>query len=307
MPDFPVHQDDAGQRLDRFLRKLLPQATLGHVHKLLRTGRVTVGGTRQPGAHRLCGGEIVTVRADVELVEALRAKPRAAARAGALTVVHRDEHLLVLDKPGGLAVHGGSDVADHLLGRVAAVGGRGGAWTFQPAPAHRIDRGTSGLVAFGLSAAGLRGMAARFREGLVRKLYLALVRGEPRPRAGEIDLPLRRGEGRAGRPKTAVAAAGKAARTRYRLLEHRRGVSLLEVELDGGRTHQIRAHLAAIGLPVLGDRRYGDRGPGFADRHRIALHAARLRFDHPVTQAPLDLEAPCPRDLRDVLDRLEGA
>ena len=320
MPDFSVHADDAEQRLDRFLRKLLPRATLGHVHKLLRAGRVTIGGERADGGRRLRAGEVVSVHADGELLAQLRA-PRhgdasarrgaAARRAGAeLAVVHDDAHLLVLDKPGGLAVHAGSGIDDDLLGRVARLlpsardPDHGRPWTFRPAPAHRIDRGTSGLVVFGLSAAGLRGMAAAFRTGRVGKTYLALVRGRPPAARGEIDLPLAARSGAdAARPKTVPYAEGKAARTRWRVQRRRGGLTLLEVEIEGGRTHQIRAHLAAVGLTIAGDRRYGDRGRAFADPHRIGLHAARLEFAHPVTAQHLALEAPCPADLNEMFER----
>jgi 23S rRNA pseudouridine955/2504/2580 synthase len=270
-----IHEDDAGQRLDRLLRKLLPGATLAHVFKLLRQGRVRLDGARAEGATRVAAGQVLRVAVSDAVLQELRGVPRRkAARAGEVVVVHRDAHLLVADKPAGLALHGGSGVAgDTLEARVRALVGARGAAVFQPAPAHRLDRGTSGLVVFGLSGAGLRGFTALLRAREVRKTYLALVRGVPRPSAGVIDLPV----------------AGQRAVTRYAVRSRRGGEALLELMLDTGRRHQIRAHLAAIGHPVLGDRRYGGD-----DAQRLMLHAWRLSFAHPVDGHALDLEAPPP-------------
>lgn len=307
---FHVSPDDAGQRLDRFIRKLLPAATLGHLQKLLREGRITLDGDRAAGKARLTHGAIVAFDVDPKLLEQLR-RPRrrvmrpwgSGAALASLRVVFRDEHLLVIDKPGGLPVHAGTGVGDdHLVARVLPLLPQGEALTFRPAPAHRIDRGASGLVIFGLSGEGLRQMVERFRQNQVQKTYLALVRRQPKEALGEVDTPLAPAKpNSASRPRAVPAADGKPARTRWRHVETRGGLSLLEVEIEYGRTHQIRAHLASVGMPLAGDRRYGDPEPLVGAEGRFGLHAARLAFAHPVTGTPVALEAPLPADLAGLL------
>jgi 23S rRNA pseudouridine955/2504/2580 synthase len=278
--------------LDRFLRKAFPRAPLGQIFAGLRHGQVRVGDERAQGARRLVVGDRIEVTGDLALLAARATPaPTSPARHADLAIVYHDEHLLVLDKPAGLALHGGTGIVDHLVGRVHAWLGARRGHTFALAPAHRIDRGTSGLVVFGISPAGLRGFTAAVREGLVRKTYLALVHGAP-DAAGVVDLPLHRGDEARG-PKVRVDAAGQRARTRFATLAKRGDRTLLAVELDTGRTHQIRAHLAALGCPIVGDSRYGraDRAP------RLMLHAWRLAFAHPVHAAQLELEAPAPAPL----------
>lgn len=286
-----IGPEDASQRLDRFLRKVLPQASLGQIFGAVRRGEVRVNAARVEAGYRLRVGDRVELGPGLEA--ALRPRPGTSPPPAApadLQIVHRDSDLLVVIKPAGLALHPGTGVREHLVGRVHARFGGGSGHSFRIAPAHRLDRDTSGLVVFGLSAAGLRGFTASLREGRVAKSYLALVHGSA-PARGEIDLPLQRAaDAAAGARMRPSLADGVAALTRFARLEQRRGHALLAVELVTGRTHQIRAHLAAIGLPIVGDRRYG-RADG-ADR--LHLHAWRLRCPHPVTGLTLELEAPPP-------------
>lgn len=292
MPELRIAADDAEQRLDRFLRKVLPGATLGHLHKLLRQGAVRVNGARAEGRLRLVEGDVVALQVGDDLFASLARRAVAAVPTSrrALEVVHRDEHLVVVVKPSGLALHPGSGVREHLLGAVQALVGTGAGLSFRVAPAHRLDRDTSGLCVFGVSARGLRGFTALLREGAVRKVYLAVVHGVP-PAAATIDLPLlvEDGDGPPG-VKTRVDPRGQRARTHYRRVADDGARSLLEVELDTGRTHQIRAHFADCGHALVGDRRYGR--PDGAER--LMLHAWRLQFVHPVTGVSLALEAPPP-------------
>ncbi len=209
-----------------------------------------------------------------------------------LAVVFRDEDLLVVDKPAGLAMHPGTGVHDHLLGRVHRLLGASRGHSFRVAPAHRLDRDTSGLVVFGVSAQGLRGFTALLRDHAVRKTYLARVHGLPPPQ-GEIDLSLARHDASVG-PKMHVQADGVAALTRYRVVATLAQRAVLEVELATGRTHQIRAHFAAIGYPLVGDHRYG-RADG---ARRLCLHAWRLEFAHPINGDALCLVATPPPELR---------
>jgi 23S rRNA pseudouridine955/2504/2580 synthase len=298
VPELRIHDDDAGQRLDRFLRKLLPNAPLGLLHRLVRQGAVRVDGERASGSTRLAAGQVVRLALADERFAELAAddEPRPIA-GGELAIVHRDPHILVIDKPGGLALHGGTGIGDdHLMARVAAMLGHGDARTFRPAPAHRIDRATSGLVVIGTSAEGLRGMAALFRSRSVDKTYFAVVEGRPVPPSGRVDVPLAIADRGVGGRKSAPDDAGVPARTGYRTRSRHGALTLLEVDIDTGRTHQIRAHLATLGTPVVGDRRYGATRSKWRSA-RIALHAHRLRFTHPVDGRALDLVAPLPADI----------
>jgi 23S rRNA pseudouridine1911/1915/1917 synthase len=164
--------------------------------------------------------------------------------------------------------------------------------TFAPSPAHRLDRGTSGLVAIGLSPLGLAGLAAAFRDGRVAKAYTAVVEGVPRPPRGTIDAPLRVvAAADARRPKVVVDAGGKPARTDFRVVERGARVALVHLVPHTGRTHQLRAHLAHLGHPIAGDRRYGARLVGVG---RLMLHAAELTLPHPRSGARVHCEEPPP-------------
>ncbi|MBK8976618.1 MAG: RluA family pseudouridine synthase [Planctomycetes bacterium] len=305
MIELTVHDDDAGQRLDRFLRKLLPEAPLALIHRLVRTGAVRVGGARCDGSRRLAPGDAVSLALDDARFAALRGGERAPRpprptrpAPAAVRVLHRDADLWIVDKPAGLAVHGGTGQRDDLAARVRALAAgdtAAAALTFRPAPAHRLDRGTSGVVAFGVSARGLRAFVAALRDGRVDKRYLAITTRAPSPAAGVIDAPLAVADAGGDRPKARTAVDGLLARTTYRTLAiGATGLALVEVRLDTGRTHQIRAHLASRGCPLVGDHRYGALRDPRLPPGRIALHAARLSFPHPADGRPCVVESPLP-------------
>lgn len=298
-----ITDDEAGQRLDRWLRKLMPQMPLGAIFKHLRAGRVRIDGAKGKQDLRLVTGMLVRLelpKADLEAViaappkrEPSRERPTMPFRGVEPRIIHRDEHMLVIDKPPGMRAQpgsgaGGRDLVSWLdarkLGRRSA--------TFAPAPAHRLDRGTSGLVAIGLSPAGLRGLTAAFRDDRAQKVYFAVVHGVPRAAKGTIDAPLREVPGAfVDAPKVVVDPAGKPARTDYEVVRSRGERALLRLVLHTGRTHQIRAHLAHLGHPIVGDVRYGAKermGDGFM------LHAAELALPHPVTGTLLRLRAELP-------------
>ena len=305
-----IGPDDAGQRVDRFVRKYLPRATFSLVFKLLRTKQIVVNGRKARPEDRLKPGDEVTLFLGERLRD-LRgeAAPSRAAAPPPLEVLHRDEHVLAVNKPARLLVHEG-DAGDEptlLEGVLRAFPGRRG-HTFRPALAHRLDRDTSGVVLVGLSAEGLRGLEDALRRRKVRKTYLALVVGVPGPREGTIDAPLRRQESPGGdRPKVFVGGArDPEAVTSYRVVGEGNGCALVEAFPRTGRTHQIRVHLAHIGHPVLGDGTYGDRRANAEakSRHglwRQFLHAARVELRHPVTGEDLVVDAPLPEELLRVL------
>lgn len=299
MHDVAITELEAGQRLDRWLRKLLPSVPLGAIFQKLRSGAIRVDGKKAAGSLRLAAGMKVSLPPGARTAAE---PPLAQARTGPLPdelrprIVHRDEHLLVLGKPAGLAVHGGSGIVHSVVDWLDAqdLGGRSA--TFRPSPAHRLDRGTAGLLVVGLSPAALRALTAAFRDGAVQKVYHAVVRGVPTPRVGAIDAPLAELEApRAAGPKVAVRADGQAARTEYEVVRSGGGSALLRVRPQQGRQHQIRAHLAWLGHPIVGDRRYGEAS---ATERVLLLHCSELAFPHPATGAPFVAREPVPAELR---------
>lgn len=220
-----------------------------------------------------------------------------------LAIVHEDADVLVIDKPPFVLVHPTSPGQDRTLSH-------GVAWHFERTglrakvrPVHRIDRDTSGLVLFAKSSVAHAGLDRSLREGLVERAYLALVHGVVTEDSGVIDAPI-------GRHQTqpqlrAVRPGGERAVTRWKVVERFPAATLLELELETGRTHQIRVHAAHIGHPVVGDRQYGGRGVGGLKRQ--ALHAFRLAFDHPTTGERIVLEAPLPDDIRQAAESARGA
>jgi 23S rRNA pseudouridine955/2504/2580 synthase len=295
---------EAGQRFDRYLRKLLRTMPLVAIMKHLRQGDLRLDGKKADGSVRLAEGMKVTLRlpaADLAAIEA-GAERRPAAPAGAVTrippelrpkIVYRDDDVLVIDKPPGLAVMPGTGREnEHLVAWLdqQRLGTRTA--TFAPAPAHRLDRGTSGLVAIGLSPAGLRGLTAAFRDDAVQKVYVAVVHGCPSEPRGTIDAPLRvRTDAGKKEPKVVVDPAGQTARTDYEVLERGVRATLLRLLLHTGRTHQIRAHLAHLGCPIVGDERYGSTGKA---GEGFLLHAAELSFPHPCGGGRVHCTAPTP-------------
>lgn len=300
-----IGEAEAGQRLDRLLRKLLADLPLSAIFRLLRSGRIRVDGRKAEGSLRLVAGMRVQLRlsgADTAALDPQAAAPplpaeRAASLAKELQprIVHRDDDLLIVDKPAGLASQPGSGragrnlvdwlLAAELVPRTA---------TFAPAPAHRLDAGTSGLVAIGLSPVGLRGLAAAFRDDAVDKVYQAIVHGVPEPPQGRIDAPLRVVLQAGPRePKVVVDPAGQPAVTDYSVVAHGAGVARLRLVLHTGRTHQLRVHLQHLGHAIVGDRRYGSlRDLG----KRFLLHAAELTLPHPRSGERMQFTARPPRD-----------
>jgi 23S rRNA pseudouridine955/2504/2580 synthase len=297
--------NDGGPRADRVLRKLLPDAPLALLHRLLRQGKVRIGKTRLRAQDAVEGGSAIALGITPEqflefraVAQASKAPQRALPR---VPVVFEDDSILVIDKPAGLAVQPGTGRESvHLLAwleghcppETSSLTG------FRPAPAHRIDRPTSGLVVIGKTSAALRALTAAFRDGKIQKTYLAVVEGRWAGARGTIDLAIETKDRGPGQSRSRVATSGKTARTHWTLRSHGAGRSLLEITLETGRTHQIRAHVAALGHPIVGDRRYGSRDTALRQGERIALHAASLEFAHPIDGTTLTVHAELPADLR---------
>jgi 23S rRNA pseudouridine1911/1915/1917 synthase len=211
-----------------------------------------------------------------------------------LEVIYEDEDIAVVNKPPGMVVH---PAPGHYTGTlVHALLGRGGSWSAtggaaRPGIVHRLDKGTSGLIVVARNDMSHRALSSQLKDRSLSRTYLAIVRGVMKDDAGELEGPI--GRHPKERKRMAVVSGGRFARTRYEVVERTRGHTLVRCELDTGRTHQIRVHLAALGYPVAGDAEYGGREPGL---DRPMLHAWRLRLQHPRTGADLSFEASPPAD-----------
>lgn len=210
-------------------------------------------------------------------------------------MLYEDDDFVVVVKPAGMVVHPAPGHSSGTL--VHALLGLGGTWSAaggeaRPGIVHRLDAGTSGLMLAARNDAAHRALAGQLAARSLSRTYLAIVRGRPPAERGVLEGPI--GRSPRDRKRMAVVERGRPARTHYRLLEQRRDLSLLELELDTGRTHQIRVHLAALGHPVAGDAAYGGRRAG--EPGRPMLHAACLRLRHPSTGEALEFEAPPPAD-----------
>ncbi len=315
--------DDKGARLDRFLAQKLPQLSRTRLKALILAGEVTTsGGTIKDPEYRVKPGESVEVR-----VPPLRAA-RPKAEKIPLDVIHEDKDVIVIDKPAGLVVHPApGNAAGTLVNALIAhcgksLSGIGG--EKRPGIVHRLDKETSGLLVVAKNDRAHRSLAAQFadhgKSGGLQRRYLALVWGVPSPLQGTIDKPI--GRDPRSRVKMSVRTGGRRAVTHYKVRKIFKGkdgkpvASLLECELETGRTHQIRVHLAKIGHPLLGDETYGKGFQSRASRlspaarealkvlGRQALHAYLLGFMHPASGKGLRFESNPPKTLANLIGAL---
>ncbi len=285
-------------RLDLLLIRGHPELSRRKAREVIEKGHVSVDGARvrEPGREVPDGATVVLDRNRPAL-------PRVRC---SLSILFEDEHLIIVDKPAGLLSvpsEPGLRDEDTALARVQEYAHRLKPHRGFAERVHRLDRDTSGALAFALSHEARAGLIRTFRAHRIERVYLALVGGEPPTDRGEVGLPLREAwlSGR-----KAIAQRGEPAEpalTRWSVRERLKGAALLEVRLETGRQHQIRVHLAHIGLPVLGDAVYG-REMRSASAGRPMLHASRLAFDHPITGERVFAESPMPEDMRRVLVRL---
>jgi 23S rRNA pseudouridine1911/1915/1917 synthase len=266
-----------------------------HAQRLLGDGRALIDGERRRSSDRLRGGEQVAVELSAAVDSSLIGEDIP------LTVVYEDDDLLVVDKPAGLVVHpaaghAGGTLVNALLGRAERLGQPLGsvAGVGRPGIVHRLDKDTSGLLVVAKTDAAQASLMRQFGDRSVEKEYVALVRGVPSSRRGRIEAPV--GRDPRNRQRMAVVDGGRDAVTEYEVLATGGGHALLVLQPRTGRTHQIRAHLAYLDLPIVGDLRYGG-GPGPGDLRRQFLHAARLAFDLP-GGARLAVRSRLPDDLR---------
>ncbi|HET7332644.1 RluA family pseudouridine synthase [Dyella sp.] len=291
-----------GQRIDNALVTLLKGVPKSMIYRLLRTGQVRVNGKRAKPDTRLAQGDTLRIP-PVRVAErpAEQGAPQAALAAVADAVIFEDKHFLVIDKPAGMASHGGSGVS---FGAIELLR--------QARPkdhlelVHRLDRDTSGVLVFARTRAGLTGLQAAIRAGEVTKQYLCLMVGRPNKAKFDVNAPLKKSVLQGGERMVRVAEDGKPSLTFFREMEQYPGARLMQATLGTGRTHQIRVHAAHVGHPLAGDPKYGDKEANkrFRDLglHRLFLHASNLSFE--LDGRAYGFSAPLPDDLKDVLDRL---
>ena len=292
--EFTAGQDS--ERLDRFLADRNTGLSRSRLHSLIAEGMVTLNGAAGRPSQRVRAGDRVTLIVPAPRVADVSPQPIP------LTVVYQDAELIVVDKPAGLSVHPGpghpdGTLVNALLALCPDIQGVGG--VIRPGIVHRLDKDTSGLMVVAKTEAVHRSLSEQIKARKVDKGYLALAIGVPDPPQGRVDAPISRDPRH--RKRMAVVLGGRDSRTAYRVLERIAGYSLLELDLETGRTHQIRVHLAYLGHPLLGDGVYGKRSP-LLERH--FLHAHRLGFQHPLSGETLELRSELPPDLAQVVEEL---
>jgi 23S rRNA pseudouridine1911/1915/1917 synthase len=300
-----VPEGVAGERIDSALTRVLGLSRTAVV-KLLEDGDITTGGKAMPKSDRVTAGQVI----DVLMPAPVNTDPIPLTPLDGLTIVYDDQDIVVIDKPIGCAAHPspgwtGPTVVGALMAAGYSVSTSGPAE--RQGIVHRLDVGTSGLMIVAKSDKAFHVLKDAFRNRTVEKIYHAMVQGHLDPTTGTIDAPIDR------HPKEdhrfAVVATGKESITHYEVIEFYRGVSMVKVELETGRTHQIRVHFSALHHPLVGDTTYG-ADPVLAKSLQMTrpwLHAAQLRFAHPVTGQALDFHAPYPPDLTRSLALLSDA
>jgi len=301
-----VGEDGVGQRIDNYLLKRLKGVPKSHVYRILRSGEVRINKGRATADRRLAAGDLVRVP-PVRIAEKQDGQP---APARDFVVVFEDEAVVVIDKPAGVAVHGGSGVSYGVIEQMRRA--RPSARFLELA--HRLDRETSGLLLIGKKRSALTRLHDQFRDGVIDKRYFALVKGHWRDQLRNVKFPLLKYLTAEGERRVRVSPDGKDAHSIMRLQGRWATTwgefSLLEVELRTGRTHQIRVHLAHLGFPIVGDEKYGDfslnRDLQKVGLKRMFLHAASIRLPHPLSGETLALTTPLPAELAQFVGKVEN-
>jgi 23S rRNA pseudouridine955/2504/2580 synthase len=304
-----VSDDESGLRLDRWFQRHFPELGHGALQKLLRTGQVRIDGKRVEGKDRVEPGQ--TIRLPPGVTAAPPAKPRAIPTVSDRDaeeirglVIHKDDQVIVLNKPPGLAVQGGTGTERHVDGMLDAL--RFGL-DERPRLVHRLDKDTSGLLLIARTGQAAKRLGESFRDRETEKLYWAVVVGVPPKAEGAIDLPLAKRPGARDRELMQVDHEdGQKALTHFQVLDRAaKRAALLALWPRTGRTHQLRVHCAAIGCPILGDGKYGGEEAllaAVADARRLHLHARRLALPHPSGKGELVIDAQPPPHFRRTVD-----
>lgn len=300
-----IGEENVGQRIDNFLTTHLKGVPKSHVYRILRKGEVRVNGGRCKAERKLALGDLVRIPPVRVATPTEKSIPNAAQERLADRILYEDDHFLVVDKPTGMAVHGGSGLSYGVIESLRAM--RPEAKFLELV--HRLDLETSGCLLVAKKRSALRHLHELFRnEHQVKKVYLALLNGAWAKKHFEVDAPLKKNILQSGERVVKVAKDGKPARTDFRRLRKFASATLVEANLMTGRTHQIRVHAGSMGHPILGDSRYGDETANAEFRRlglkRLFLHAAELAFAHPRDNRPFKVKAPLPSELQNFLENL---
>ncbi len=299
-----VDDDRDGQRIDNFLLGQLKGAPRSLIYRILRTGEVRINGKRAKPDTRIAGGDQIRIPpVRLEPPTDHGEPPAAPMERVAASIVYEDKALLALNKPSGIATHGGSGISFGIIELMRKL---------RPTESlelvHRLDRDTSGLLVIAKKRSALTELQRLIREGRLEKRYLTLLVGEIPQKPFTVDQPLLKSTLQGGERMVRVDPEGKASVSHFKRIDLLGGHSYTEVRIDTGRTHQIRVHSAHVGHPVAGDEKYGDKEANKSLKasglKRLFLHAASLRFALKDGEQPYVLNAPLPDDLRLVIDRL---
>jgi RluA family pseudouridine synthase len=319
MNNMKVDQDNEGVRIDRILRKQMVTVTLSEIYRFIRKGTVKVNGKKVKQNYRVKSGDIISV--NIPYVALASENKKVPDKVASLvhteffrqnfTILYEDEDLLACNKPSGLVVHSGTghqrhdtliDLATSYLKNSSGKNSYN-----EPVLVHRLDRDTSGVILIAKNRKILRFLHSSIRNREVEKKYIALCHGVPKKKKGEIDLSLTRTHERNSGMKVKVQKGGKSSLSSYSVINSKKNISLVEIKLHTGRTHQIRVHTAHLSCPVIGDIRYGDhdRDTQFFKNHqvkpRLFLHAESIAFHHPTLNRVITLSAPVPEVFEKVL------
>ena len=288
-----ITEEEAGQRIDNYLLRVCKGVPKSHVYRILRSGEVRVNKGRIDQLYRLVAGDMVRIP-PIRIAEKAEGSHVPAAE---FNVIFEDAHLLVIDKPAGVAVHGGSGVSFGVIEQLRAA--RPEAKFLELV--HRLDRDTSGLLLLAKKRSALTSLHEQMRDGHTDKRYLTMVAGDWKNARQHVKLALHKYSTADGERRVAVQADGQASHTVFTLLKKFKDFALLEAELKTGRTHQIRVHTSASGFPILGDDKYGDFALNKALQKatdargtlkRMFLHAYQITFTHPESGKIMTLKAP---------------
>jgi 23S rRNA pseudouridine955/2504/2580 synthase len=294
-----VAEEDAGQRIDNYLFSRLKGVPKSHVYRILRSGEIRVNSKRVDAAYRLLEGDILRI-------PPIRVSERKERRLPdfAMPILFEDEYLIAIDKPEGVAVHGGSGVSFGVIEQLRAS--RKDARFLELV--HRLDRDTSGVLLIAKKRSALVELHRQIREGTIEKFYFAVVAGKWQNRKQDVRLPLHKYLTESGERRVSVNPEGLPSRTVFTLMEQQDKASLLEADLKTGRTHQIRVHLAHLGFPIVGDTKYGNealnREISRAGYKRMYLHAARIKFNHPEGRAIM-IESQLPEAFHNLMEHMK--
>lgn len=307
-----VGEDSAGQRIDNFLLRVCKGVPKSHIYRILRSGEVRVNKGRIDAQYRLVLGDVVRIP-PIRIAAPDAAQESAPVPAAEFDILFEDDAMVVINKPAGVAVHGGSGVSFGVIEQMRAA--RPTAKFLELV--HRLDRETSGILMLAKKRSALVGLHEQIRDNRMDKRYYACGHGEWAPDWGRrraVKAPLFKYSTPEGERRVRVQDDGAPSHTVFNLIDSWPGYAFLEAELKTGRTHQIRVHLAHLGLPIAGDAKYGDfalnkalaRANARPSLKRMFLHAYRLKLAHPLTGDTLQFDAPLPDECRRFLDQLNA-